>query len=321
MKKIVYVVCLWALCWGIGRASLLAQSTPQTPPVSFEVTSVKPSNPNPSAGMLGSIPMMMPQGVGRLTASNMPLRMLVRMAYGVQDFQIVGGPTWQTSNKYDIVAKAVDGTTTGTQDLLPMMKSLLAERFKLKTHTETRELPTYALVVARSDGKLGRDLKPSTSDCSGAAAEAQKRADALLKGGPTALAALLPKPGDTWKCAMMPAIDPANPAAGFGLRADGQPLTILTQLLTQVTGRTVIDKTGLTGLYDWELRFDPQVFMQMASQMGLNVPALGANAASPFSDSPSLLTALQEQLGLKLDSQKGPVEVLVIDSAELPEPD
>jgi uncharacterized protein (TIGR03435 family) len=319
MKKIACVVCLGALCVGIGRASLLAQSTAQTPPVTFEVTSVKPSNPS-ATGVLGSIPMLMPQGGGGLTASNMPLRMLVRMAYGVQDFQIVGGPTWQTSNKFDIVAKATDGTATGMQDLLPMLKSLLADRFKLKTHTETRELPTYALVVARSDGKLGPDIKPSTSDCSGAAAEAQQRADALLKGGPTALAALLPKPGETWKCAMMPAINPANPAAGFGLRADGQPLTILTQLLTQVTSRTVTDKTGLSGLYDWELRFDPQVFMQLASQMGLNVPTLGANA-NPFSDSPSLLTALQEQLGLKLDSQRGPVEVLVIDSAELPEPD
>ena len=85
----------------------------------------------------------------------------------------------------------------------------------------------------------------------------------------------------------------------------------------------MIDKTGLTGLYDWELRFDPQVFLaSMAQQAGINIPAgLLQNANSVFADSPSLLTALNEQLGLKLDSQRGPVEVLVIDSAELPEPD
>ena len=98
-------------------------------------------------------------------------------------------------------------------------------------------------------------------------------------------------------------------------------MTQLTNLLTQFTGRTVIDRTALNGLYDWELRFDPQVLMAaLAQQAGINIPAL-ANASNLFADSPSLMTALQEQLGLKLDSQRGPVEVLVIDSAELPEPD
>jgi uncharacterized protein (TIGR03435 family) len=317
MKHVACVVCA-ALAWCLATTSVQTQSPA---PVTFEVASVKPSDATATGPLPFAIPMLRPQGRGGLTASNMPLRLLVRMAYGVQDFQIVGGPSWQTSNKFDITAKAAEGTTQATPDLLPMLKALLADRFKLKTHTESREMALYALVVARSDGKLGQKLKPSTSDCSDAAAEAQKRADAIAKGGANALAAIMPKPGETWKCAMMPVIDPANAAAGFGLRADGQPLMILTQMLSQVTGRSVIDKTGLTGLYDWELRFDPQVFMAMLPQLGLNLPAgAGANAAA-FSDSPSLLTALQEQLGLKLDSQRGPVDVLVIDSAELPEPD
>lgn len=318
MKKILCVLCVVLAC-NVARTTLRAQSPP-APAVSFEVASVKPSDPNANS-IVGSMPSMRPQGQSGLAVSNMPLRLLIRMTYGVQDFQIIGGPAWQMSSKFDITAKAAEGTTKGTQDLLPMMKTLLADRFKLKTHTETREMPVYALVVARSDGRLGPSIKPSTSDCSNAAAEAQKRADAILKGGPSALAAIMPKPGETWKCAMMPAIDPANPAAGFGLRADGQPLSMLTQLLSQVTGRSVIDKTGLTGLYDWELRFDPQVLMAMLPQLGINIPGAGATAAAPLSDSPSLLTALQEQLGLKLDSQRGPVEVLVIDSAELPQPD
>jgi uncharacterized protein (TIGR03435 family) len=265
---------------------------------------------------------MRPQGSGGLSISNMPLRLLVRMAYGVQDFQIVGGPSWQMSSRFDITAKAAEGTVRGTQDMLPMVKSLLADRFKLKAHTESREMPTYAMVVARSDGSLGRDIKPSTSDCSNAAADAQKRAEELLKGGASSFLAMLTK-GEAIPCTVTPALNPSNPAAGFALRGNGQPMTALTQLLTQATGRVVLDKTGLTGLYDWELRFDPTVFMALLPQLGINIPgaAAGATASSPFADSPSLLTALQEQLGLKLDSQRGPVEVLVIDSAEMPLPD
>ena len=174
--KTLLVVCV-AVALGIGHTNAFAQATTTAAaPVRFEVASVKPSDPNASSGVFGSIPAMRPQGAGGIAVSNMPLRLLVRMAYGVQDFQLVGGPSWQMSSKFDITAKAPEGTTKGTQDLLPMMKTLLADRFKLKTHTETRELPTYALIVARSDGKLGPDIKPSSSDCSkrGRCAEARR---------------------------------------------------------------------------------------------------------------------------------------------------
>jgi uncharacterized protein (TIGR03435 family) len=290
-----------------------AQAPEGSPSPAFEVASVKLSDPN-ATGPLGQIPMIMPQGTGRLSATNVPLRLLIRMVYQVQDFQIVGGPSWQMSQRFDIVAKAEDGAATDTQQLMPMLKSLLADRFKLKTHTETREMPISTLVVARSDGKLGPNLKPSTADCTNARAEQQKRAEAILKGGPGALANALPKPGETMTCMMMP----MGGAEGFGLRASGQPMTMLVQLLTQATGKIVQDKTGLTGLYDFELRFDPEVLMRMASQVGVNLPP---GVAPPPSDSPSLLTALREQLGLKVDSDKGPVDVLVIDSAEMPTPD
>lgn len=311
------VVCV-VVALGIGRTSAFAQATTPTAPVSFEVASVKPSDPNASVGIMGPMLSVRPQGAGGISVSNIPLRLLVRMAYGVQDFQIVGGPSWQMSSKFDISAKAPEGTKD-TQALLPMMKTLLADRFKLKTHTETRELPIYALMVARSDGTLGPDIKPSSSDCSNAAVDAQKRAEEIAKGGGAAVIAMIAK-GETIPCAIMPAMNPSNPAAGFGLRGNGQAMTGLTQFLTQVTGRMVHDKTGLTGLYDFELRFDPQVLMAMLPQLGVNVPA-GAAANLPPSDSPALLTALQEQLGLKLESQRGPVEVLVIDSAEMPQPD
>ena len=322
MTQRYVMVCLAVLgvCAGIARPT--AQAPVQAPaPTSLEVASVKPSNPNGS-GPFGAFPMVLPQGVGGLSASNITLRLLIRMSYGVQDFQIIGGPAWQTTSKFDITAKATEGTATSTQDLQPLIKAVLAERFKLKTHTEQREMPLYNLVLARSDNKLGPEMKASTSDCSKASEEMKKRAEAL-KGGPAALMSMLPKPGETMKCAVSPAIDPSNLGAGFGMRGDGQPMSMLTLMLTQFTGRVVEDKTGLTGLYDWVLRFNPEVLMALAASAGINVPVPSAltGANSPFADSPSLTTALQEQLGLKLDSQRGPVEVLVIDSAELPEPD
>jgi len=298
---------------GLGLTAIgvwAQEKQPETSPA-FEVASVKPSSPN-SSSSFGSFPMVMPAPNGRLTATNVPLRLLVRMAYSVQDFQIDGGPSWQMSQRFDITAKAEDGSAATMQALLPMLKTLLADRFKLKVHTETRELPVFALVIAREDGKLGPSLRPSTSDCSSTQAENQKLAEAFAKGGPGALAEMLPKPGETRKCAMMPSMG----AGGFGMKADGQPLSAMVQLLTQATGRVVTDKTGLTGLYDWEIKFDPQVLMQIASQVGVNLPA-GANL--PASDNPSLLTALREDLGLKLESERGPVEILVIDSAEMPE--
>jgi uncharacterized protein (TIGR03435 family) len=304
-----------SIAFAASAAAVRAQAPAATSGPSFEVASVKPSNPNPT-GPLGSIPMMLPPVGGRVSATNMPLRLLIRAAYEVQDFQVVGGPSWQLSNKFDIVAKAEDGFTGSTKDVLPMMKALLADRFKLKVHTETREMPISALVIARNDKKLGPDIMPSTVDCSGAEAEAQKRMEAFARGGAAAVGPLLPRPGQTIPCSIMPA---AAAGGGFGLRASGQPMSVLINLLTQATGRIVQDRTGLTGRYDWQLKFDPEVLMRLVSQLGINVPQAAVNAAS--SDNPSLLTALDEQLGLKLASERGPVQVLVIDSAELPSPD
>ena len=318
----------------LALTGIVSAQQPQAPEPkkdpTFEVASIKLSDPN-NTSPLAMIPLVLPQGPGRLSATNVPLRLLVRMAYQVQDFQIVGGPSWQTSQKFDIVAKAEASTATDSTQLMPMLKGLLADRFKLKTHMETRDMPIETLVVARSDGKLGPNLRPSTSDCKSASAreDQQKRAQAAtsaLKGDSAALAGILPKPGEVVPCSMMPMIGgvpgaqgaAAGTAPSFGLRGNGQSLTVLVQLLSQVTGKTVQDKTGLTGLYDFELSFDPEVLMRMASQLGINLP--GPVNSSP-SDSPSLLTALREQLGLKLDSARGPAEVLVIDSAEMPMPD
>ena len=168
---------------GLTAIGVWAQEKQPEPSPAFEVASVKPSSPN-SSSPFGGFPIIIPAPNGRLTATNVPLRLLVRMAYSVQDFQIDGGPSWQMSQRFDITAKAEDGTAATMQPLLPMLKTLLADRFKLKVHTETRELPVFALVIAREDGKLGPSLKPSTSDCSSAQAENQKTGRGARQGRP-----------------------------------------------------------------------------------------------------------------------------------------
>jgi uncharacterized protein (TIGR03435 family) len=259
----------------------------------------------------------MPSGGGRLTATSVPLRLLILSAYGVQDFQLVGGPSWQTSRRFDIAAKAENPAATPKQ-LMEMLKPLLADRFQLKTHTETREVPIGVLVLARSDGRLGPKMNASTVTCPTLDELQQKMQDAIASGGaPSAMQALFGNPRDP--CSLIPSVNTAGAAAGggIGLRMNGQPMSTLVNMLRQFTGKTIQDRTGLTGRYDWELTFDPEVLMRIVSQLGINVPA----GNLPPSNAPALLTALQEQLGLKLENDKGPGEVLVIDSAELPTPD
>jgi len=276
----------------------------------FEVASVKPSNPNPT-GPLGGTPFLLP-ALGRLTAQNVTLRMLVMGAYQKQPFEIVGGPEWQNADKFDINAKAVDASLT-TDQMLGMLKTLLAERFKLKLHTETREVPIYALVLARSDRRLGAKLKASADDCPDFKVQQQQQLEAIAKSGLQGLAASALKPGETRPCAF--GSYPAGQGL-IGVKASGQALSTLALVLTQLTGRPVIDKTELTGLYDFELTIDLQTIARLYADLGINMPL-----PAGLPEGPSLMTLLQEDLGLKLDSQRGPGEVLVIDSADRPEPD
>jgi len=287
-----------------GVVSLGAQSA------GFEVASVKPSNPNPT-GPLGATPYVLP-ALGRLTAQNTTLRILVMAAYQKQPFQIIGGPSWFNADKFDINAKAADGSLS-TDQMLELLKTLLADRFKLKLHTETREVPIYALVLARGDGKTGSKLKVSADDCPDYKALQQKQLEALAKGGIGALAAAASNPNEPCSITGIPQTTPG----AIGMKLRGQTMDVLTLLLTQLTGRPVVDKTGLKGLYDYEVTIDLQTLMRIYADLGVNIPGLPAN----LPEGPSLMTSLQEDLGLKLDSQRGPGEVLVVDSAELPSPD
>lgn len=302
-----------ALVLSAAGAAIRAQA-PAAPAAAqnFEVASVKPSNPNP-AGPLGATPMVLP-ALGRLTAQNVTLRMLVMTAYNRQPFEIAGGPAWWNQNKYDITAKAEDGAAK-LDDMRLMLRGLLADRFKLKSHTETREVPIYALVLARGDGKLGPKMKASTDTCPDYKEQQQKMLEAVAKGGVSALQGMLGKPGENKPCSVtqIPPT-PDNPALGF--KATGQSIEMLVTLLTQLSRRPVVNKTGLTGPYDFELTISLQTLAAIYQELGVTLP-LPPN----LPEGPALMTTVQEDLGLKLDSQRGPSEVLVVDSAEMPTPD
>ena len=196
----------------------------------FEVASVKPNKTGDGRVMFGLQP------GGRFNATNVTLRMLLRQAFNVQEFQIAGGPDWMGSDRFDVVAKAPEGEFTA--DLMrPMLRSLLAERFKLVVHNETREMAIYALVKARDDGKLGPNLSPAAIDC--AAVMRGRRG-----GGPPPAP---PQPGQKLECGFM--IGPGRMNAG------GMPMSNLAQSLSPQVGRIVLDKTELTGNYDFELTY------------------------------------------------------------------
>ena len=258
----------------------------------FEVASLKQNK----SGM-GKVSIQTLPG-GRFTAENITLRGLIRFAYQLEGARLTGGPSWLDADRFDIVAKAENGDL-GEPYLAEqrgeasrgqmMLQSLLADRFKLRVHTEGREQAIYALVLARRDGTLGPELRPSTLDCRMAA----PRADA-------------PSPGRT-SCGIRIGGAPGTIVAG------GASIGQVARTLATWVERVVVDRTELSGEFDFTLRWTPD---QMAEGFGKKVAAGGLAPADP--NGPSIFTAIQEQLGLKLDAQKGTVDVLIVDSAEHP---
>jgi uncharacterized protein (TIGR03435 family) len=272
----------------LNAPSIHAQSesvlaTPALP--KFEVASIKPAAP----GGLGML--IKPSPGGRLDITNMPLKQMIVIAWNVQPFQISGGPSWFDSDRYDIAAKPA--ITPKGSDFRLMLQSLLFERFHLAIHRETKELPLYALVTAKSDGKLGPGLTRSKEgDCSSV--------DPSMPPPPRV-------PGK------VPALGCGNFAMGpMDIRAVAVPISDLAPLLSGLLGRTVVDKTGLDGKFDVSMEWtaDENRALQLAPD-ALRPPPSDTTGSSIF-------TALQEKLGLRLQSQKGPVTVLVIDHVERP---
>jgi uncharacterized protein (TIGR03435 family) len=277
-----------ALLIAAACTSTLAQSA------KFEVASVKPNTSG-----TGFINVNIQPG-GRYTAINMPLRLLILNAYRVQEYQLVGAPDWTNSERFDITAKAEGDIRPPTPGGPPspvqfMLQALLEERFKLAVHRETRDMPIYALTLARADGRLGPQMKPSTTDCAALAA---------ARGGPPPGP---PPPGERPTCGMR--MMPGNISSGSMM------LQQLATSLSMLTRRVVVDRTGLTGGFDIDLTFTPD-------QMPPGPPPPGAPPLPPIDpNGPSVFTALQEQLGLKLEATRGPVEALVVDHVERPTPD
>ena len=283
---------------------LAAQSAaPVTP--TFEVASVKPNKSGEPFVRLGL------QAGGRFVAQNVPARELIRFAFNVQAFQLNGGPGWLTSDRFDITAQAPsdpgDAAATGPGQMRPvqlMLQTLLADRFRLKAHRETQEVPVYNLVLARADRKLGPQLERASIDC---AALARGRAMAAGRGSDPQSPPLPPRAGDRPECAM---------AAGLAsIVAGGVTIDEFARLLSARTRRPVMNKTDLSGNYAFTLEFTPdQMPPPGATPPGVPLPSINP-------DGPSLFTAIQEQLGLKLEGTRSPVQVLVIDRVEPPTPD
>ena len=241
--------------------------------VAFEVASVKP---NQSAGE----PSMIVPPRGTVVITNVPLMNIIVNAFGIPAFRMVDAPAWISRERFDVSAR-IPGTSAPGQTLT-MLQTLLAQRFNLKAHQETREQPVYEIVIARPDGRLGPRLKPSSADCATAA-------------NPLALPPSMDSP-----CAALFGVGPA----GGRIVSKGQPLARVFSALSMAVSRSVVDRTALQGPFDVDLQWSADVGTPVTN-----------------SDTPSIFTALQEQLGLRLEPSRGPVDVLVIDRVERPTPD
>jgi len=284
--------------------------TPSGPPVDpntrFEVVSIKPV-----ADASGPLGRFIPTAQ-RLEYSSLPIGWLLRQALQKPDYQIVGAPGWIDTDRYTIMAKSPDGTPPSA--FTTLLVNLLKDRFQLATHLETRDLPIFNLVMARTDGRLGPDLKATPADCQATIAEQNAAAKAAAGRGAPPPFPQLPGLNGPAPCGSGRFLTGNVAASG---RTIAQFLTPLSDWL----GRPVIDKTGLTGLYDFTLKFAPEG--RDAGPLGPTLALLGKQGQAPPVDpnTPSLSAALQEQLGLKLESARGPVEVVVIDKLERPTPD
>jgi uncharacterized protein (TIGR03435 family) len=286
------ILCLvgWTRLFSLA---LLAQEAPAP---AFEVASIK-ANKSGINGKLG-----MGFQPGRMTARNYSLKELVQGAFGVDANQIIGGPNWIGADRFDVEAKGAftlagflpnaDGNAGVAYQ---MLQSLLRERFRLVVHSESRQRPIYALTLA-IDGKLGPRLLRSGVDC-------QAVLDAIVKSGrPPAP----PIPGQG---------SPCSGRSGPGsFTANAMTMSQMATTLAPYTDRAVRDQTGMTGTFDWVLEWTPT-----PGEYAGPGPSDGVDRSS--GSGPSLFTALQEQLGLRLESTRGPVDVLVIDHVEKPTED
>ena len=281
MRLIAYISAVASIV-AITGAQLLAQG----PPTAFEAVSIKP--------LTGDAPLVSgPSSPDRFEDPDTDLTFLIRYAHDLFEYQVVGGPGWVRSKRWQISAKA-PAPARGPA-MRALVRQMLVDRFALKAHTETRELPVYNLVMARGDRQLGPGIKPSIVDCM-----------PFLTGQRPMSESPREKESGMAACSVGGSISKEGLLTP---RLNGQPLSSLVRNLEASLQRRVVDRTGLKGNYDITFGY---VDDNLLAQSSLRA------AAPAASEGPSLMTALQEQLGMKLESARGPVEVLVIDSVREP---
>jgi len=271
-------VAAWCIA---GATTLVQQPNASIAGPQFDVVSIKPHKYDPvSGGGMRMLPdgtfMMTSQSIWSIIAYAAPVPVLPR--------NVVGLPEWARTETYDIIAKPAPGSNPTREERAEMMRNMLVERLKVAGHIEEQERTTFALVVARRDGRLGPQLKKSTVDCTP------------------------PSPPDAASPARPPAPNGCGMRMGQGtIEANGVTLDRLVPSLGGLAGGQVNNRTGLDGMYDLTLHFAP--------------PRLNPDPSAPVDDAPQFVTALQEQLGLKLVPEKAMVKIFVIDHIERPTPD
>jgi uncharacterized protein (TIGR03435 family) len=252
---------------------LIVLSAQQTKGPVFEVATIRPNTSGVGSGGLSAS--------GIVTFNNTTVRDLIRRAYDVPPERVVGGPDWLDRDLFDFTGK-------GEAEALParrmlMLRAFLADRLKLVVRIESREMPVFALVVARSDRRLGPQIRPSSADCA---------ALRTSRGGAT------PPPTPAGQRPVCGAVS----RLGF-IIGGGVSMTEVAANIGRSAGRPVIDRTGLQGGYDFDLKWVPDEILKAASR--------------PI-DGPTFAVALEEQLGLRLEATRAPLEVVVVGSVERP---
>ena len=269
--RCVFRLLLFALAWAALGSLLSAQSAP-----TFEVASIRRN----TSGTTQQSVNVQPTGV---TFINFQLRAIIQLAWGIpQPARLIGLPAW-VNDRYDVIARTSAPVSPATMiGMRPALQALFAQRMNMAAKLEQREMPAYALVMARSDRRPGPGLKPSTVVCAGRGA-APSTASAVQPAAGQEAVPCGPRPGGPGRFVFV-----------------GSEISLFASVLSISQSRTVVDRTGLKGPYDFEMTFAPEI------------------PGGAQSDGPSLFTALQEQLGLKLDPEKELVDVLTVETIERP---
>ena len=292
-----------------------AMAIAQTPPAApqFEVASIKPA-PSPveqaraAGGGRVSFPMfgVGVQPGGRLVA-NATLHSLILRAYDIREYQLEGEPDWATTDYFNITAKAGNEAAT-VAELNEMLKSLLADRFGLRVHVETRQATVHMLTLARADGRLGPGLKRTSPECEAALAE-RKRTGASPAPPPRPFGA---QPRIEPICGMTSGMGNARTATET-YAMGGRPIADLVGLISSQLEAPVVDRTGLNGLFDVVLEFE-------SAGRAPGAPPPGPDPNNGDALPVPLPAAVKQQLGLKLEKTTGPLPITIIDAANPPSP-